>query len=405
MNRRQRYGNRLLYFCVLAFFFASAWAYGGAMLYLSLYTLILLPVFSYIVTFFALRGLKVTQRTENDRLIKDEPSRYEIGIHNKTPLVFNGIEFQFIDDHFAVEANREWKMFYARPFIKETLTVDFRVRYRGRYGLGLQTLRVNDMLGIFTLRKKLNETIDILVWPKLPDIPHFPLMSNILSQSDSNFEIREEDYAVVTDVRKYEPTDPLKRVHWKLTAKRNEWMVKNFQTNALNRITIMTDTFKPCDEYEESLILEDKIIETAMAVMNYCLRHGMPVEWQVRTDVKREAHSQENFDAVFRMAAELTFDGTPETSSVLPMLNKGINETAGYINAVLFTVKPNLALHERIISAQRMGHNFSVLYFKPEDSSSDEAEYAFERLKESGIPSYIVTPETDLADLTVFGMG
>jgi uncharacterized protein (DUF58 family) len=279
--------------------------------------------------------------------------------------------------------------------MKETHVIDFRVRYRGYYRLGLSRMLVTDLLGLFTLKRRLNDTITLTVWPRLLDVSHFPLARNILSQSNSNFEIREEDYAVVTDIRKYEPTDPLKRVHWKLTAKKNEWMVKNFQTNALNRVSLFMDTFQLSDVYEDALILEDKMIETSIAVLNFCLRNGMPVEWYARMDVKREAANRGQFEALYRMAAELEFDGLPESASVLPMLNKCINEYTGYINAILSTVSLNPALYERIINAEHMGHSVSVLYFTlgRRDADADEI---YKKLRDSGINCFKITPETDL---------
>jgi uncharacterized protein (DUF58 family) len=393
MKRTTR--NRLLYIIIIVLFLGAAWAYGGAMVYFTLYALLIMPLLSLAVSFIALRGLKITQYTEYTELIKNEPGRYEVSIHNRTPLMHGDIECQFIDDHFAVEADRSFSTVYARPFKKETHIINFRVRYRGIYRLGLSRLLITDQLGLFVLKRKLYDTITLTVWPRLIDIPYFPLVTNILSQSNSLFEIREEDYSTVSDVRKYEPTDPLKRVHWKLTAKRNEWMVKNFQTNALNRVTVLTDTFKLSDIYEEALILEDMIIETSMAVMNYCLRRGMPVEWYARNDVRREAFNSGQFETLYHMAVNLTFDGTVESASVLPLLNKCINEYSGYLNAVLFTVDLSPALYERVINAERIGHSISVLYFTRKKRDTDAADI-LGKLQSSGIYCRMITPDTDL---------
>jgi hypothetical protein len=395
LNASHKTRNRLLYIFILAFFLGAAWAYGGAMVYLTLYALLIMPVLSLAISLIALRGLKITQYTARNELIKNEPGRYEVTIHNKTPLMHGDIECQFIDDHFAVEADRTFSTVYARPFKKETHVINFRVRYRGIYGLGLSRVLVTDLLGLFVLKRRLYDTITLTVWPRLIDIPHFPLTRNILSQSNSIFEIREEDYSSVSDVRKYEPTDPLKRVHWKLTAKRNEWMVKNFQTNALNRVTILTDSFKLSSVYEDALILEDMIIETSMAVMNYCLRRGMPVVWYARTDVRQEAFNSGQFEALYRMAVNLSFDGPVESASVLPMLNKCINEYSGYLNAVLFTVDLSPALYERVVNAERIGHNVSVLYFTLRKNNMDAAE-VLDKLQNSGVYCQRITPATDI---------
>lgn len=388
--------NRLLYGSVLALALGLTWIYGGRMLYVFLYTLCLLPGISYGLTFILLHGLRVTQKAEQVSVVKAEPGRYTLTIRNYTPLMYDNIVCLFVDDHFAVEAERPVTALFARPFMRVTHTVLFRVKYRGTYRLGLRALQVNDLMGLFTLKRRLKDTIELTVLPRVLEISYFPLAANLLSQSHSNFEIREEDYSTVSDIRPYEPTDSMKRVHWKLTAKRNEWMVKNFQSNALNRITVIMDTARLPMPYEEALPLEDRMIETALAVLRYCLYRQMPVEFIVGEGVRKTGRLPGDFDAIYQVAAGLVFEATQEQSKALALLDKCLNETASYINVVIATAKPDGALYERIVNANHAGHFVALLYFAavPPDP---HAEQIFQRLEEGGAACYRITEDDNPA--------
>jgi uncharacterized protein (DUF58 family) len=219
------------------------------------------------------------------------------------------------------------------------------------------------------------------------DLEYFPLAINLLSKATSNYEIQQEDYADITDVRPYEPSDPLKKVHWKLTAKRGEWIVKNFQSSALNSMALLIDADKRPLPHEECVKLEDQIMEYTVSLMRYCLRSMMPLEILFGRFIRESGRHIGDFESLYSITAKLTFEKQQSASPLLAALDIYLNESSRNVNAVLLTSVLDKPLFEGVLSAVRFGHFIAVIYFVPEDERyiNKASEDIFKNLQESGV--------------------
>jgi len=222
----------------------------------------------------------------------------------------------------------------------------------------------------------------------------FPIASNLLTQAQSSFDIRDEDYATVSDIRPYLPTDSIKRVHWKLTAKRNEWLVKNFQSNALHQVTLILDTKRMDDNYKDQIITEDRMVEMFIGLTDFCLKRGMPVEYTAGEGHKVIARNHGDFEAVYQTIGRLRFEEAP-TLSPYSILSQGLNDAAGNVNAIILTQRLDATLYERIVSAQHNGHYVAVIYFAPH-SPDKETEMIYELLEEGTGDCFRITGEAEI---------
>lgn len=101
----------------------------------------------------------------------------------------------------------------------------------GNYEIVLRKMRIYDMTGLFGWNIRLKKQTMVQVMPELHDVPVR------LTQVTKNFygeaEVYDEhtpgqDKSELFQVREYRPGDRLQNVHWKLTAKQDDWMVKEF---------------------------------------------------------------------------------------------------------------------------------------------------------------------------------
>jgi uncharacterized protein (DUF58 family) len=219
--------------------------------------------------------------------------------------------------------------------------------------------------------------------PQITELSQFPISLNLLTEAFSRFDIRDEDYSTVSDIRPYLPSDSIKRVHWKLTAKRNEWLVKIFQSNALNRVIIILDAIQLPLHQTIRYPLEDNKVEMSVSLSRYCLMKGMPVDFFTSVGNKASARGFAEFDVIYQVACGLKFEPSP-TLSVLSILNHVINETTGYINAIILTALLDKELYERIITAYNNGHYIVVLYYPNADNHS-EAERIYKLLYQTSV--------------------
>jgi len=354
-------------------------------MFMALYALAVMPLASLLFALVTLFGLGVTQKTAAPTVVKGEASQYFVTLGNHVKIGFGSIRCLFLEKHFAIETDASVQKVDIHPFMKPyRFAVDFTVKYRGVYQLGLGSLEVTDFLGLFRLRRKLSAKFEIVAYPKITSLEHMQLAVHLLSKAPANLSVAQEDYADYTDVRPYEPSDPIKKVHWKLTAKRGEWIVKNYQSSVLNSMAILLDANKSPLPYENSIKLEDAMMEHAVAVLRYCLRQQMPVDLLFGRNIRETGRHIGDFDAVYNVMANLAF--TNDDFSVNDALSGYLNETSRNVNVVILTSTLDMALYDRILNAVRFGHYIAVMYFVPEKWATDRASNAvFDRLQASGL--------------------
>ena len=375
--------NRLLYGGLTLGVFLAAILYGDPFMFMTLYALIVMPLASLAFAYISLYGLGLSQKTVGGTVVKGEANRYIVSLENRIGI--GTLRCMFLEGHFAIESDAATRQVDIRPFMKPCqFEINFTIKYRGIYELGLEHLELMDFMGLFILKRKVSERFEIVAYPRITDLEHMQLAVHLLSKAPANLSIAQEDYSDYTDVRPYEPSDPIKKIHWKLTAKRGEWIVKNYQSSVLNSMAVLLDSNKIKRPYEIGVKLEDSMMEHAVGVVRYCLRQQMPVDLIFSTYVREKGRNIGDFEAIYNVMANLNFNDTD--FSVNDALGKYLNETSRNVNVVILTAKLDMSIYEQVLNAVRFGHYIAIMYFVPENWATDrDSEAVFQRLVSSGL--------------------
>ena len=374
--------NRILYGGLTISVLLAAIMYGDPFMFMTLYALVAMPIVSLFFAVITLYGMGLNQQTEGTKVVKGEINRYIITLTNRSKIGFGTMRCMFFGDNFAVETAAAKLRLDVRPFMKPVrFPMEFTIKYRGMYLLGLERLEILDFLGLFRLQRKLPTQFEVVAYPRVTDLEHMHLALHMLSKAPANLVINQEDYADYTDVRPYGPSDPIKKVHWKLTAKRGEWIVKNYQSSALNSMVVLLDAQKCGLNFEETVKLEDAMVEYTVAVVRHCLQQQMPVELLFGRDTKEKGRHIGDFDGMYALMAMLSFSDTDFTvnESLDDYLLKEVSQS---VNMIVLTSKLDMPLYERILNAVRFGHYIAIIYF---EAGSKESDAIFERLQSSGL--------------------
>jgi len=378
--------NRAIYILIFVATCIYAWMSGERLAYLTALVFFIVPTISCIVTLILLRGLKVEQKLPAT-IVKHQNGTILIGLHNPTPLPFSKLECIFYGNPYAIKTQSGIQL-TVEPFKFTEGQIPFTVLFRGEYEIGLKSVIATDYLGLFRLKRKYRKQTSILALPRIVDFSNIPLSMSLVAEASARFDIRDEDYSIVSDIRPYIPTDSIKRVHWKLTAKRNEWLVKIFQSNALNHVSIIFDNLRLPLLEEEMYALEDRMVESAVGLARHCLNQGMPVDFLSTDGGKTSAQTAAGFNTIYHMVGELKFEKDPVLSPVT-ILTQMLNDAAGSVNAVVFTTALTTELYERTVNSLNRGNYTAIMYFATEDYNA-EYEHIFKILEDSGLPCFRV---------------
>ena len=398
--------NRITYFLLLGLCVAFIFLYGERIAYIAFYSVLILPALSLLYMVISMRGLTAVDAVNSDCIIKNDQIVYKVSFINKGLLpIFCARVMLLEDDELSpFETANNFMVVSVKSWRKVDVSFTITCLYRGIFLLQARRVEVMDVLGLFSFKMKMADPLEVTVYPALAEIRNLPLSVVSMSDAPSIREATDEDYSVVTDLRKYQPEDSFKRVHWKISAKKNEMMVKSFQAVNLNAaVLLLNNRSLPFDRPHtdlERIAVEDKLVEGVISVASYGLARRFPVELYFMDDgLKRVAEdSYLGFTNMYNTCAGIKFSGPP---NFLGHLKDVLFNRVDSINLVAFTAEMNTALCEELRTAKVMGHNIIVIYAETrlEESVSSLNEGVRQLLLESGIAVYYVPFEAGAGEV------
>ena len=118
-----------------------------------------------------------------------------------------------------------------------------RAHHRGHYSIGPTELRSGDLFGLFgTVRRDSRSEHGITVYPRIVplegwELPAAKPMGDMLARN-----MLLDDPSRPRSARDYRPGDPLKRIDWKLSAKRDELTVRTYDQSVSNDVVVMLES-------------------------------------------------------------------------------------------------------------------------------------------------------------------
>jgi len=135
---------------------------------------------------------------------------------------------------------------------------------RGNYALGPTTIRSGDPLGFTTAKLEIKNEANLLVLPYYVDLDYFPNPSGLLLGGKTLRKPTSEATPHAASVREYTPGDPLSRIHWPSTVRKEHLMVKEFDRDPQSTVCIFLDAHK---DQHQKMTSQDVIDETKITWM------------------------------------------------------------------------------------------------------------------------------------------
>lgn len=251
MNSAQRIVLLLLLFSILA-----AAATGGVLYFRLAYLWGIVLVGSAIWSAVSLHGLSVKRSTRSLRAQAGQIFEERFEIRNQSRLPHLWLEIRDESNlpnsrgsHVVtLVSNRQGRSYLART----------RLHQRGEFMLGPTVLASGDLFGLFPSTRKFPAEDTLIVYPQLVNIHSFPNPPGLLSGGDALRRRTPQVTPNAASVREYVPGDPLNCIHWPTTARRDRFMVKEFELDPLSDVWIYLDASQsvqsslPTVEYQET---------------------------------------------------------------------------------------------------------------------------------------------------------
>ncbi len=194
---------------------------------------------NFIWTVFSLHGVELTRSTRSTRKQVGEvfSENFEIVNRSFLPKIWVKITDQSELSDRAGSSILTWiGGHHTRQYIAYSL-----LEKRGWFLLGPTLVESGDLFGLFLLRKRIDPQSHLLVIPYTVNISNFPAPFGVLPGGRA---LRQKTLDVTpysAGVREFVHGDPLKRIHWPTSARKQRLIVKEFEKDPLAEVWIFLD--------------------------------------------------------------------------------------------------------------------------------------------------------------------
>ncbi len=234
---------------------------NGAVFYVRLlYLGILLILLAGLLALTSLRGIQVSRRSRSSRAEVGDVFEEHFDIVNNSRITKLWLEVSNETDIPGASGSRVLTILQGRQ--KRSYTARTWLTTRGGFTLGPTTLTSGDPFGVFRVSKQIPSNANLVVFPMLFPVRDFLSPPGMLPGGKA---IRRKSMDITphaSGVREYVPGDPMKRIHWLTSTRRNQLMVKEFEQDPQAEVWLFLDShrgvhFGKPDEQQTFLPVDD----------------------------------------------------------------------------------------------------------------------------------------------------
>ncbi len=259
---------------VLAVTGLSALSLGGPIFYFLSWTIVLMILYALLSVLLG-RGLtSLSQGMDSLKADRGGTGSLTVNLKTNSPLPIGPVTLilSLPDGKSQVPV---------RAGFRKPREVSFALRFMhvGVWRCGAYTLLFTDIFGLFMIPRKVKSAL-----PEMAVLPlSFEVQPIAFTRMDDGRALPNrtgEDVTSPEDTRAYRQGDPFKRIHWKLSIRTRELVVRRFEVPAPPDTLVLMDCTDPVlgeGVADGSLRLRDTLCETALAVAGMQMAGGHPV--------------------------------------------------------------------------------------------------------------------------------
>tara|TARA_B100000676_G_scaffold239582_1_gene240283 strand:- start:118 stop:1440 length:1323 start_codon:yes stop_codon:yes gene_type:complete len=241
----------------------------------------------------SLSRVELSREVAQHRLYVGETTSLELIMENRKTLPLPWLRVDFsLPDGLAISSGAEFgstrsNYEFTQSFF-ETFSVGSRERVRaerlllaarrGSYRLGAAHLQSGDLFGFYeTQATTATHAQEIIVFPSPRALPGFRLPDQTPDGVGLGRSLLHEDSSRPAGTRPYQPSDPVKRMDWKTTARRQQPMVRLFDPSRGHRVMVALDARTLDDNWRYKMQLLEAAVAAAVSVSVFCVDRGHQV--------------------------------------------------------------------------------------------------------------------------------
>jgi len=370
--------------------------FGGNISYALFYLAIFIPIISFLYTVYVYFRFKIYQSMDNYIVVKGDWNSYSFVIANEDFIAFRNVKVNFLHDKSTIKKTEGSMEYSLLPSDKERMETKLRCNYRGEYYVGVDSIQVTDFLFLFSINYPIASKLKVLVLPRVVSLDQLGIAPSLIDSKNPVRYSNTVEEELDTEIRKYNPGDNKKRIHWKASAKTNELLSRKYLQKPKAEVVLFMDLAKITEEELGIVIAEDKIIESVLAISNYYASRGTPshIIYDMEGIKQMPIYSKGDFNAFYKACVKIRFGAkTPVAELIAKRLLRG-DDGMFYVAA---TTKLTKDLYLSALKALSGGNRLCILFVS--DDVSETTKSMIEEMKKVGADIYQIMSKDEIGDI------
>lgn len=268
----KRFSNFFRYVIVFLLNFVFMVLFHSYVNFVLMIALIAFLIYSVAGVYTVRRNVTVEMDVPMEPMEKKDEFLVRFQIQNRTifPLVNAVLKIE-VENPFYQKDGTNYLNLPVRAFRKTQVSYPIQMDYCGRLVVVVKEIRLTDLSGIVEVSKKIHLEKECLVFPKSEKRSQEAGMLYIKGVSEA-MESKEKgyDFSEISGIREYIPGDKLQNIHWKLSVKKDELMVKERVSVSAMQLSVLIELVN-----NESMELES-VLELADSVTKSFVEQNLP---------------------------------------------------------------------------------------------------------------------------------
>lgn len=392
--------NKILAGFLLVFSLSFTILVGGTLPYFVFYVVVLGLSLPLIQIIFALKNIKGSIILPKGSLYNDDNIDINYRIDNSG---FFSIPYLEIDNEISRKLTR-------KDSKKTIISLEKNHSYnkresiylnrRGYYKLVSIKVRVRDIFGIYSFKKTVSSPSSLLVYPRPIEINHFPIISSHISGEILVKDSASKDRSSINSFRDYVPGDSIKSIHWKLSGKLNRPIIKEYENSGDTNTLILLDNSKDNFSKDIDNRLEDKSVDIALSITDYCLNNAIPIVLKTQNPnsyIDLQGEDRGDLKSFLEVYAKLEANGPYSFKSFLDSQSEDLRKNTSII---LISNKLNKEIAARILDIKMRAINIISIFVTDVEKEFRQIDLGLQtRLIQEAIPLYIIDYKSSIKEI------
>lgn len=345
--------------------------------------------------------LEFDVNTEVQSCVRGEDSQFQVYVKNAGRLPATGVNAVFFtsDPDGLDEQTTELRLTLS-PREERSFGFSAKFPHIGNYRAGIRRMELSDIFGMFRAVRSEEKSYSVEVLPQVAQISSLPVTASVQTESarmSVQSLLNGSDY---TGVREYAFGDPIKSIHWKLSAHAGGLMTKQMESYSNTGMSVVLNLQIPVSDGAVRMDEFDAVIEAGVAAGNYAAEQGMDYDllfYRQDGDVVRSVPS--SFRALHGVVEEMRLSEPNREQDIVRLLRENCQGVYSQANLVVCSCVLTKELAEMLVRLKQGGRTpilFLILSRELDEKERQDRMAQLRRLEYANIACRVLASAKEL---------